>query len=494
MHVISFEVQNYLRVEAFHITPEGKHVIISARNGEGKTSVVTALFDILCGISQKKQTEPVHRGADKAYQRLELEDYIIEKHIKNGVAPKLKVTKKDGTKVLSPQKLLEGWVNTFALDPVAWRNLRPQDQLDKVLEVYGVKPPVEKVKEITGVDHPAMPDDSANTYLMKLSADDTGYYYLARRDMGRQVDECSGAVAKQHQLIQNMPPLGEMRSAAAIMDEITELETAQATYQAKLNNLAGQRNKIREANTLMADCTRQRDRAGESKAEQEAKIKAAELVIEEQKRKIEAARAVIAEAEATSKTLSDRIAKGRQIIADLEAEAKAEEQALAGLDRTEQIAALRQEWKQADAMAAELIRREQAEQRLVELQADHAARKNRHDRLDIMLTKLRKLRSNLLEGVDLGVEGLSVGDGQLLLNDLPFSQASMAQSLRVALDVIMRQNADLKLIRIDNGEMLDAESTRLVLKTATERGWQVIMTRVSNDKELRVEIVDGEAQ
>ena len=491
MHVIAFEVQNYLRVEMFKVVPKGKHVVISARNGEGKTSIVTALFDLLCSISQKKQPEPVHRGAEKAYLRLELEDYVIEKHITNGSPPKLKITKSDGTKVLSPQKLLDGWLNTFALDPVAWLKQRPQDQLDAVLQVCGVKPPVEAVREITGADHPALASESANAYMMRLSADEAGEYYRARRDMNRQVDDCAGAVKKQQALIESLPRLEEQRSSAEILEMITALEAKQAEYVSHKKEIDMVQGAHRDCESLLADLSRQRDRGVAAVLDAEKRINEARDVIAVKESIILAQEQKKQTAAAADNALVERIEKGKIVTAN---NLYALNVLLAKEipDFTPQISELRKEWKQADSQGAQRIKNQQAEERLTELQADYQAKKNRHQALDTILTKLRQLRKDLLEGVDFGVKGLAVGNSELLLDDLPFSQASLAKSLRVALAVIMRQDADLKLIRIDNGEMLDEESEQLVFQAAKENGWQVIMTRVSNDKELRVELVDGE--
>ena len=71
MHLRRLQIANYLRVEALNIDADGHHVIIEGRNGEGKTSVVEAIWEGLHGTSLKDRPEPVHRGASKAMITLE---------------------------------------------------------------------------------------------------------------------------------------------------------------------------------------------------------------------------------------------------------------------------------------------------------------------------------------------------------------------------------------------------------------------------------------
>lgn len=492
MHVISLEIQNYLRVDAFEVTPEGKHVIISARNGEGKTSIVNALFEGLRGMSMKDRPEPVHHGAEKAYIKIDLGEYIVEKHINAEGKPRLVVTASDGTKVASPQKILDGLLNAYSLDPVAFLHQRPQDQLDDVLKICGVKPPVDTVKVITGKPYPARAGESADQYMSRLSADDTGLIYLERRDANRDVDICRGAVQKQKDMLDGMKSsTPTVRPAETILAEITALEKEQEAYHECRRTISELEATEREALTLMADLKRDRDITKGHIVDSEKRI------IDAQTEILRLQSLVDKEQEANRgralhlKTIEGRIAKGQEVL-DQHAKKIQHERDSSVPDQSKKIEALRSEWKAANAQSEQVIKQQQAESRLTELEADLVKAKRSHDHLDKVLTQLRQLRKDLLNGADFGVNGLSVGEGELLLHGVPFIQASQAQKLRVAAAVAMKQDAHLKLLRIDNGEMLDATSQKYLLDLASENGWQVIMTRVSNDKQLQVQIVDGE--
>lgn len=467
-------ISNFLRLEAFSVEPDGNHVIISARNGEGKTSVVEAIFEALQGSSTKDRPEPVHRGAQKALIELDLGEYLVEKHIAKDGKARLIVKTKDGSKVSSPQKLLDGLLSQYCLDPVAFWHRRPQDQLDDVLRVCGIVPPVQQVELITRTPSPAIPGETADQYLSRLSGDEVGEWYRKRRDLHREVETNRGAVEKQEELVktlrETMP--ADVCDQNKIMQEIDE-----AMHIAKLRQQWASEWDVSDRDVQKANDTMDGIDANissitaELEALEKKRIALQANLVEQQQRK-ERGAAIIRELQAL------RLENGKQLDKYP--------------DQQKRIAELQAMLRQSQIHQAQHIKAQQAQERLDALRTEYAESQRSYAKHDLILEELRKLRKAMLEGVDLGVDGLQVGNGELLLNGVSFKQASTAQKLLVSLAVAMRGQGALKMIRIDNGEMLDAESRRILLDLATQKGYQVIMTCVSNDKELKVEIVDGE--
>lgn len=473
-HLTSLRLQNFMRLEAFAVEANGNHVIIEGRNGEGKTTVVESLFEALQGSSQKDRPEPVHHGADKALIVVELDDYTVEKHITPDGKSRLVVKAADGKRVSSPQKLLDGLLNTYCLDPVAFIDRRPQDQVDDVLAVCKISPPVAQVQQITGEDCPSLPGESADRYLARLSADDVGEWYRRRRDANRIVETNAGAVKKQEDLVNSTTAAcGSLRPIEAIIDEQTVTQQMQDHYNKTHAEHKESTAELEKVQTLLANLTKEQADRGNKIARLEK-----ELAEERQK------------AEATA----ERIHKGAVVVQEVYEENQGTAAALQGVtDQTAKLAALRTELKAAQENNKKTIEADLAARRLEELQQQHASSKNAHAKLDQQLTDLRALRKQILEGIDLGIDGLAVGEGELILHGVTFKQASNAQKIRVACAVAMLGDSELKLIRIDNGEALDSESRQYLLELASEHGYQVIMTCVSDDTELQVEIVEREA-
>jgi energy-coupling factor transporter ATP-binding protein EcfA2 len=82
-------------------------------------------------------------------------------------------------------------------------------------------------------------------------------------------------------------------------------------------------------------------------------------------------------------------------------------------------------------------------------------------------------------------------DGGVRLNDLPFEQASDAEQLRTSIALAMAMNPRLKVIRVRDGSLLDAEGMTLVSDMAKERGYQVWIERVASDSPTGFELVAG---
>ncbi|MBL8824860.1 MAG: AAA family ATPase [Planctomycetia bacterium] len=472
MYIRKLQIQNFMRLEGVSIDAEGKHVIIRGENGIGKSSVVDAIYEALHGTSSKDRPEPVHQGANKALISLDLGDYLVEKHIALDGKSRLVVKAADGSRINSPQKLLDGLLSEYSLDPVAFLDRRPQDQIDDVLRVCGVEPPVAQVEMITGEKCPARPGESADQYMERLSADEVGEWYRRRREQHRVVETNRGAVEKQKQKVDSYCTQSPARDAAVILEELNAAQAKQDAYQKCKQAKAETQREYERLSDLWNQVDTERLALGKQKAELEAKLK---------------------EVNAKIAANADRLEKGMQMVSEARLENEAAGQALAQCwDNTKQVQELRMELSSSQAAQKHIIEMNQATERLSELQAELVASQNEHGRLDRVLEDLRSLRKGLLEGLDLGVDGLEVGKGELRLHGVSFKQASLAQKLRVACAVAMKGNGALRLLRIDDGEHLDSESRAFLLKLASENGWQVIMTCVADYDQLQVEIVDQE--
>ena len=72
-------------------------------------------------------------------------------------------------------------------------------------------------------------------------------------------------------------------------------------------------------------------------------------------------------------------------------------------------------------------------------------------------------------------------DEGVTYNGVPFSQASSAEQIRVSLAMAMALNPKLRVVRILDGSLLDADSMRQVAEMATAADYQVWVERVADD-------------
>jgi hypothetical protein len=80
----------------------------------------------------------------------------------------------------------------------------------------------------------------------------------------------------------------------------------------------------------------------------------------------------------------------------------------------------------------------------------------------------------------------------VLLNGIPFKQASGAEQLRASLAMAIALNPALRVIRIADGSLLDSEGLQLVAEMATKHDCQVWIEVVSDGDGFGFMIEDGE--
>ena len=96
-----------------------------------------------------------------------------------------------------------------------------------------------------------------------------------------------------------------------------------------------------------------------------------------------------------------------------------------------------------------------------------------------------------LAGAKFPVDGLGFDDTGVTYNGVPFSQASSAEQIRVSLAMAMSLNPKLRVIRILDGSLLDADNLALIGEMATAQDYQVWIERVGDASSVGVVIEDG---
>jgi len=111
------------------------------------------------------------------------------------------------------------------------------------------------------------------------------------------------------------------------------------------------------------------------------------------------------------------------------------------------------------------------------------------------LTHFMKIREekkrDAIAAAKLPINGISFGDGTILINDVPFDQASDAEQLRVSIAIAMALNPKLRVIRVRDGSLLDEDSMKMVAKMAKDEDYQVWVETVSSDGRVGFTLEDG---
>lgn len=172
LQVLNLRAENYKRLKAVDITPEGNVVFIGGRNAQGKTSVLDAIWAALAGGEASRATQqPIRDGQDTAVVRLDLGDLIVTRRWTKDDSGTLTVEAPDGAKHSSPQKLLDQAIGARAFDPLAFTRLPAREQLAAL---------------VATVDLPFDPDE--------LERERKGVYDR-RTEIGRDVTKLEGQLA-----------------------------------------------------------------------------------------------------------------------------------------------------------------------------------------------------------------------------------------------------------------------------------------------------------
>lgn len=186
------------------------------------------------------------------------------------------------------------------------------------------------------------------------------------------------------------------------------------------------------------------------------------------------------EARATSE--EDELAELLGNIEDLRARIKSRREAVERLRKDAAEAVVAQPIDTAEiaaklAQASAHNRAVAAYRQAAKRKAELATAALEHNKRSTELTQRREARAKTVQdaitAATLPVDGLGFGAGYVTFDGLPLEQASDAERLRISAAIAMRQNADLRVMRIREGSLLDAESMQLLTDMAREHNYQV---------------------
>jgi len=135
MKIVTLTAENVKRLKAVQITPDGNTVVISGRNGQGKTSVLDSIWYALGGgPAAKDTTRPIRDGEKTATVTLDLGELRVTRTW-TGDRTALRVESADGARYTSPQQMLDGLVGRLSFDPLAFAHLPEREQLATLLDL-----------------------------------------------------------------------------------------------------------------------------------------------------------------------------------------------------------------------------------------------------------------------------------------------------------------------------------------------------------------------
>jgi hypothetical protein len=404
MKIVRLTAENIKRLTAVEITPDGNTVLITGRNGQGKTSVLDSIWYALGGGPAKKDTaRAVRDGQQEGWVELDLGDIIVTRTFHahdGGETTSLRVENGEGLRYPSPQSLLDGLVGRLSFDPLDFARQPERKQVDILVEL---------------IDLPFDP--------VELDADRASIYE-ERTVVGRHVRQLEGQLAAFGDLPADLPA-----AEVPIADVVAALRDVEAAV---------------------------RDRLG------------AEAVVDNWRKDVDSLEARLAHSRLQLENAERDLAELPLVLeADVDA-------AFRKVDATERL--------------NDQIRR-RAERDRIKAALD-ASREDYEGRT-AQIGDLDEQKATAIGNAKMPLKGLGFDDAGVTYNGIPFKQCSSAEQLRVSLAIAMSLNPKIRVIRITDGSLLDAENLALIESMAKAKDFQVWVERVSEDGEVGIVIEDG---
>lgn len=174
----------------------------------------------------------------------------------------------------------------------------------------------------------------------------------------------------------------------------------------------------------------------------------------------------------------------------LDEEAAAIEKKLAEappLDEPKDAAAIRaklEEAKRTNLAVEQALRRATLLAEVTDLEAEA-------EKLTAAIAEREQAKREAIGAAKLPVDGIEFAEDSILLNGVPFDQASDAEQLRASVAIAMASNPRLRVIRVRDGSLLDEDGLRLVAEMAGARDFQCWIESVDSTGKVGFVLEDG---
>lgn len=138
MKILKLVAENFKKLSAVEIAPDGNMVVISGKNGAGKSSVLDAIEAALCG-GRTLPKQPIKTGELRAKVEVDMGEYKVTRTFFGAVSSlKVETTGETKAKISSPQAFLDGVVGDLSFDPLAFLKKQPAEQRNTLMGFLGL--------------------------------------------------------------------------------------------------------------------------------------------------------------------------------------------------------------------------------------------------------------------------------------------------------------------------------------------------------------------
>lgn len=439
MKIIKLISENVQKLKAIEIVPEGNVIKITGANEQGKSTVLNSIWYAIGG-NKCIPDQPIRLGETKASITVDLGDMIVTRKFTPSGST-LEVKNPQGLKYPKPQDMLDKLIGKFSFDPLAFAKANKKDQVNTLLGIVDIQVDAEKLGSLAGVvvAEGGNPLDTLNNVYKAVYEGRT----VANRDRDRikaNYESKAGAVET------------EAVSISELVTEKDKLHAENKMNDQKRSLLESKLKDVRKMQTSISDRTANIADLKEELAEKEREQVAANL-------------AFTAFNTETDSFIVDVNALEDKDLTDVNTR-------ISNADETNINA---QKW---DAFK--------------DVKADYEKAQEDSDTYTSRLEAVKNYKNDLMLAAKFPIEGLDFKNGGVFYQGLPFDQASSAQSLTVSLSIAMAINPELRVIRVNDGSLLDKKHMAIIEQMAREQDFQVWIEEVEESGTVGIYIEEGE--
>lgn len=441
MKIIQFTAENFKKIRLVELVPKGRRTTLTGRNGQGKTSVLDALWALFAG-KRGIPDKPVRKGADKSKLSATIADdngkplLIVKRLIQGDRTTTVTVEAAPGTErpAGTPQAVLDTLIGEMSFDPIAFISMESKKQ-------------VELLRTMVKVDVDL--DDLTNAN--KLD-------YAERTIVNRAADELKAQAANA------------LYSPGLPKEKVDEGEISERIAKANA------------ANQKLAETIQQVHQLSE-------KLSAEQKTVSDNEATISRLHEEVEELELKLQRSKDALRAAHAIHPQLLTNVKVAEQTLSEAPSAElvNVQPLSDELAQAQLTNREIDKRSRAE----DLGKQLAAKQTESARLTRQMEDREEQKKTALANAQMPIGGLTFSEEGVFYKGLPLENLGEAEQIRVGLALAMASNPQLRAVPIARGESLDDESLALIDQMAEENNFQIFMAKVDTSGSVGVVLSDG---
>ena len=474
MKISKIKIKNFLGISEFEA--DGRSFELQGTNGTGKSSVLDAIRFALTNSTDRDYV--VKNGENEGEIFIEFDNGLEIKRKPRTNMTDYKSIKDNGKEIQSPEAFLDTLFSELQLDPVKFISLDSKEQNRIILDLIEYDWDLSKIEQWFGQVPPGVDYSKKNILeILNQIASEDGYFYKQRRNINADIKAKKDVV---DEMVRSIPEgfnaqkwrnydLGASYSRVEIARQnnakIEKAHSLKENYDAKIASFEAEKQTeiTKYMQEISEETTLQKSRIARLEAELAAAKERLSTIGENQNARMDAIEA----------NYQAKISKFNE-------ELKAFDEYLD--KKTTNVQDLLDEAEAAKNMQAHLPEYD----RMVKMNTEIDELKKKSDDFTAKIELARTLPAQILAEAKLPLENMTTDGDSVLINNLPISNLSEGEKLKLCVDVAIQNKKGLQIILIDGVEKLSLINREELFRHCKEAGLQFIASRTTDDKELTV--------